>query len=309
MITLINGGYRTADNQPIAGAKLVLQLSSDAQLIATGHVVYGIKKEILLDASGNAPATQIYSNAELTPSTHYTVTLLSASGSHLWARPQRWQFSEAAGSTVDIGSIPESNASSPSYPDAVVKNLSGAQTIASGSLSVPDGFVGPLTGSVVGNTTGTHTGPVTGNLTGDSAGTHVGPVTGNLTGNSAGVHTGDVNGNLTGNSNGAHTGSVVSDSLKVGSANGTPVTQIRLYNPTLTPSAINANTSQEQTFTVTGLAATDTVFVNGPVQTVGITLAQFRVSAADTLALKFYNQNGSAQTPASGTYKIVAIRT
>jgi hypothetical protein len=302
MITIQNGGYQTATGAPIAGAKLVLQLSSDAQTIAApGHVVYAVKKEITLDSDGNAPATSIYSNAELTPATHYTVTLLSASGSHLWARPQRWQLSESAGSVVDIGTIPESNASSPSYPDAVVNNPTGSQTITSGSLSVPDGLVGPLQGNVSGN--------VTGNLTGDSAGTHVGPVVGNLTGNSAGVHTGDVNGNLTGNSNGVHTGSVVSDSLKVGSANGTPVTQIRLYNPTLTPSAINANTSQEQTFTVAGLATTDTVFVNGPVQTVGITLAQFRVSAADTLALKFYNQNGSAQTPASGTYKIVAIRT
>ena len=94
-------------------------------------------------------------------------------------------------------------------------------------------------------------------------------------------------------------------SLKIGSS-GTAITQQTVYTPTLTPAAVAAAGFSEQTFTVTGLATTDTVIVNGPAATASSALVSFRVSAANTLALTWFCQ--SALTPAAGTYRIVAIR-
>ena len=97
--------------------------------------------------------------------------------------------------------------------------------------------------------------------------------------------------------------------LVVGS-NGTQITQLRVFTPTLTPASVAAASVAEQTFAVSGLTTSDKVFVEPPAETnTDIMLVSARVSAADTLALRFYNKNGTtAQTPASGTYKVVAIR-
>lgn len=79
------------------------------------------------------------------------------------------------------------------------------------------------------------------------------------------------------------------------------------YTPTLTPAQIAAAGYSEQTFTVTGLATTDTVIVNGPAAAANSVLVHARVSAADTLALTWIT-NAATITPTSGTYRIVAIR-
>ena len=95
-------------------------------------------------------------------------------------------------------------------------------------------------------------------------------------------------------------------SLKIGSS-GTAITQQTVYTPTLTPAAIAAAGYSEQTFTVTGLATTDTVIVNGPAAAANSVLVHARVSAANTLALTWIT-NAATITPTSGTYRIVAIR-
>jgi hypothetical protein len=157
MITIQGGSYQNADGTRIAGGKLVLQLSHDARTKTTpSHVVYAFQKIIILDASGNAPATQIYSNAELDPDgTCYNVNLFSAAGAHLWARQQAWVFSQDAGSTVDLATLtPASGGGFPSYSGAVLTNPSAAQTIAGHSLAVPAGITAPLTGSVIGSVQG-----------------------------------------------------------------------------------------------------------------------------------------------------------
>ncbi len=92
----------------------------------------------------------------------------------------------------------------------------------------------------------------------------------------------------------------------LGSA-GTPITRINVFSLTLTPASVAAATAPEQTFTVTGLATTDKVFVNGPAPTAGVTIGGVRVSAANTLAIQFVNPTAGAVVPASGTYIIVAI--
>ena len=97
-------------------------------------------------------------------------------------------------------------------------------------------------------------------------------------------------------------------SLTVGAA-GTAVTQIRNYAPTLTPVATAAVIgTAEQTFTVTGLATTDKVIVNGPMPTSLCPAVTFRVSAGDTLAIGFTTLTAVECTPAAGVYNIVAIR-
>ena len=79
--------------------------------------------------------------------------------------------------------------------------------------------------------------------------------------------------------------------------------------PTLTPSAV-ASTSSNQSFTVPGLLATDTVIVVGYVgtQTAGIAYAEAEPTAANTLQIQFINTSGSSATPASGLYMLNVIR-
>jgi len=84
--------------------------------------------------------------------------------------------------------------------------------------------------------------------------------------------------------------------------------KVVVYEASLTPSAVTANTTAEQTFTVTGLVSADTVFVNTPGLTAGTGIVGARVSAADTLALAFANVTGTSKTPKAGTYRIVAMR-
>lgn len=80
------------------------------------------------------------------------------------------------------------------------------------------------------------------------------------------------------------------------------------YSAVITPVAVLANTTAEQTFTVKGLKSTDLVIVNKPTTTAGIIIGNCRVTADDTLGIEFGNLTGGALTPASETYLIVAIR-
>lgn len=96
-------------------------------------------------------------------------------------------------------------------------------------------------------------------------------------------------------------------SLAVG-ASGTAITQIRVYSQSLDVASVAANTTAEQTFTVTGLATGDKVFVNKPSASAGLGIVNARVSATNTLALTFVNATGTPIDPAAETYTIVAIR-
>lgn len=102
-------------------------------------------------------------------------------------------------------------------------------------------------------------------------------------------------------------GAATGTSLALGG--GTAITKIVAYAPTLTPIATAAAIQTvEQTFTVTGLATTDKVFVNGPVPTSLCPAVTCRVSAADTLAIGFTTLTAVACTPVAGVYNIIAIR-
>lgn len=81
-----------------------------------------------------------------------------------------------------------------------------------------------------------------------------------------------------------------------------------LYEETLTPVSVAANTTVEQTFTVTGLTTNDLVFVNKPSSQAGLGIAGTRVTATNTLGITYINPTGGAIVPTSEDYKILTVR-
>lgn len=79
-----------------------------------------------------------------------------------------------------------------------------------------------------------------------------------------------------------------------------------LFTSTLTPSAVLANTTSEQTFTVIGVAAGDYINCSsGAAQTTGIVIGTVRVTSANTISIQFGNITGGTLTPVAGTYGFV----
>lgn len=97
-------------------------------------------------------------------------------------------------------------------------------------------------------------------------------------------------------------------STSVAVGGGTAITKIVVYSQSLDVASVAANTTAEQTFTVTGLTTADKVFVNKPSLNDGLGIVNARVSAADTLALTFVNATAAAIDPAAEAYAIVALR-
>lgn len=83
-----------------------------------------------------------------------------------------------------------------------------------------------------------------------------------------------------------------------------------LMQAALSPAIVAANTSAEQTFTVTGLAVGDVVVaINKPTTQAGLGIVGMRVSAANTLAITFGNFTASGITPtAAETYSFKISR-
>lgn len=101
-------------------------------------------------------------------------------------------------------------------------------------------------------------------------------------------------------------GALAPASVAIGS--GTALTKAVVYTPTITPASVAAATVAEQTFTVTGLTTADKVVVNPPSIANATGISGVRVSAADTLAIRFVNPTAGALTPTSGTYTVLAFR-
>lgn len=81
-----------------------------------------------------------------------------------------------------------------------------------------------------------------------------------------------------------------------------PAAPLVTYTPSIAPASVAANTTAEQTFTVTGLVAGSPVWVNKPSWTNGLGIAGVRVSAANTLAINFTNSTATAIVPPTETY-------
>jgi hypothetical protein len=91
-------------------------------------------------------------------------------------------------------------------------------------------------------------------------------------------------------------------------SDATELTNIKVYSQTITAASVGAATVAEQTFTVTGLTTADKVIVNPAAISNATGIAGARVSAADTLAVRFVNPTAGALTPTAGTWTIIAIR-
>jgi hypothetical protein len=83
-----------------------------------------------------------------------------------------------------------------------------------------------------------------------------------------------------------------------------------LLKATLTPVAVGATTAAQQTFTVNGLQLGDQISDVSlqAAWTVGVSLTNAWVSAANTLAVSYYNGTAGSLTPPSGSYYIEVNR-
>lgn len=88
------------------------------------------------------------------------------------------------------------------------------------------------------------------------------------------------------------------------------INELQIVSVALTPSAVGANTTAQQTFTVTGVKTTDVVIsVEKPSHQAGIGIVGARVTAADTVGITFSNNTGAGITPTAGeTYDFVIAR-
>ncbi len=76
---------------------------------------------------------------------------------------------------------------------------------------------------------------------------------------------------------------------------------------TITPASVGAGNTSEQSFTVPGVRVGDYVDVTGVTQN-GIAIGQARVTASDTVGVRFINATGGALTPTAGAYQFLVVR-
>src|SRR5271170_2101943 len=79
---------------------------------------------------------------------------------------------------------------------------------------------------------------------------------------------------------------------------------------TLAPQSVGATTAAEQTFTVPGLQVGDQISDVSlqAAWTVAVATTNYRTSAANTLAVSYYNSTAGALSPPTGTYYIEVNR-
>ena len=106
---------------------------------------------------------------------------------------------------------------------------------------------------------------------------------------------------------GVYRDELVAQSLQL--SNFQPIVGISHTSVTLSPASVAAQTSAEQTFTLTGLNVGDKVSVAKPTNQAGLGIVNARVSAANTLAITFMNATAVAIVPtASETYQVSVVR-
>ena len=84
--------------------------------------------------------------------------------------------------------------------------------------------------------------------------------------------------------------------------------RLKYFTPTLSPAAVAANTTAEQTFTVSGVPLDGMVLaINKPTAQAGLGIVGARVTAEDTIGITFSNNTGSSITPTASQVYSVAI--
>lgn len=98
-------------------------------------------------------------------------------------------------------------------------------------------------------------------------------------------------------------------SLSFKEAPADKVTSIYRMAVTLSPAAVAANTTAEQTFTVNGVRVGDVVYISKPTSQAGLGIVNVRASASNQIAVTFSNNTGSPITPtAAEVYQVGGIR-
>jgi len=99
------------------------------------------------------------------------------------------------------------------------------------------------------------------------------------------------------------------NSISFSNTPGDTITSIYHLAVTLSPVAVAANTTAEQTFTVTGVAVGDVVYVSKPTAQAGLGIVNVRASAANQIGITFSNNTAGSITPtASEVYQVGGIR-
>ena len=83
---------------------------------------------------------------------------------------------------------------------------------------------------------------------------------------------------------------------------------VTLLTATVDLGSVAANTTEEETATVSGVKLGDFVLVSKSKLSAGILLGTCRVTAADTVAIQVVNTTGSAVNASSETMTFVVIR-
>lgn len=91
-------------------------------------------------------------------------------------------------------------------------------------------------------------------------------------------------------------------------AGGTPITKVLSATATLDFPSTAAQTSSDLTVSVTGAAAGDAVTVTPPGTVDANACFTGRVSAADTVSVRFNNYSAGAIDPASGLYRVTVMK-
>lgn len=86
--------------------------------------------------------------------------------------------------------------------------------------------------------------------------------------------------------------------------------EVKVFTASDTPASVAASTGQEEAMTFTGVLTSDI-----PIQVVppsahpaGICQGEVRISAANTIQVRFANTTAGALSPAAGSYTLVVLR-
>jgi len=98
--------------------------------------------------------------------------------------------------------------------------------------------------------------------------------------------------------------------LTVGTPNNPTLARYGRYTAALSPVSVAANTCTPQSFTVTGLLASDILIgMNKPTEQAGLSVTPGHVTGANTATINFCNNTGASITPtASETYNFVVLQ-
>lgn len=111
-----------------------------------------------------------------------------------------------------------------------------------------------------------------------------------------------------GNYTGVATDNINPAVIQMQGGGSTTIHAMYVIKQTLTPAAVGANTTAEQTFTVPGLAVGDAIDINKASHQTGLSIGNVRVSAANQLAIQYVNTTAGSITPTSEQYIICGSR-